>query len=99
MGTRRHSEQAELARRIKEIKAQMRARANNRRKVDAPVETPLRLELRVAEAKLALLRAERRQSKHLLKDAQLKLQLAEQAQAAAGAERLPFPGESEAHPI
>ena len=92
---RRTSELAELTRRIKEIKDQMRERATNRRKVDAPVETPLRLELRVAEAKLALLRATRRQSTHLLRQAQLKLQLAEHDQAEAS-ERLPFPGATDA---
>lgn len=92
------SELAELRRRIQEIKSQLAGTAADARKANDPLTRPLRLELRLAETKLAFLRAERRQSKFLMRQAQMKLDLARaeaaDATAAAGP-ALPFPRQSE----
>jgi len=81
----RKSELAELIRRIKEIEERLRNIASGARQANDPVTRPLRLELRVAVAKRDLIRALRRQSKHLLKQAQPRLDLARQDQAQAQA--------------
>ena len=86
----RKSDLAELTRRIKEIETRLREITSGARQANDPVTRPLRLELRVAIAKRDLIRAERRQSKHLLKQAQLNLQLAEREQSDAAAPGL-FP--------
>jgi hypothetical protein len=79
----RKSELADLIRRIKEIEERLRNIAAGCRQANNPTTRPLRLELRVAIAKRDLIRAERRQSKHLLKQAQLKLDLARHEQEQA----------------
>jgi len=96
----RKSELAETQRRIKEIEARLTDIAANARKANDPVTRSLRLELRLAQTKVAFIRAERRQSKFLFRQAQMKLDLAcaeaADATAAAGpvSEPLPFPGET-----
>lgn len=84
----RKSELAETQRRMKEIKARLKEISMNARKANDPVTRPLTLELRLAQTKIAFIRAERRQSKFLFRQAQLKLDLAcadaADATAAAG---------------
>ena len=93
----RKSELAEVQRRIKEIEARLADIAAGARKANDPVTRPLRLELHLAQTKVAFMRAERRQSKFLFRQAQLKLDLARveaaDATTAAGptSEPLPFP--------
>jgi hypothetical protein len=89
----RKSELADLVRRIQEINERLHSIGANSRQANDPVVRPLRLELRVATAKRDLIRAERRQSKHLLKQAQLKFDLAQQEQQQA---RTLFPLEERA---
>lgn len=93
----RKSEFAEVKRRAREIEAQLAEIAANSRKANDPLTRPLRLELRLAQTKIAFMRADRRQSKFLFRQAQYKLDLARadaaEATAAAGpnSEPLPFP--------
>ena len=101
----RKSELAEVQRRKKEIEARLKEISANARKANDPVIRPLRLELRLAEAKIAFIRAERRQSKFLFGQAQLKLDLARTEAASAtaaaepGSQPLPFPGDSVPAPV